>query len=465
MAERVGGDVVGELRARLGSARVVDDPDVVAAYRHDQAALTAASAGQALAVVRAASVDDVVAVLEVATASCTPVVTRGAGTGLAGGANAIDGCIVLSMAAMDEILEIDSAQRTATVQAGVLNADLAAAAARVGLWYPPDPASRAISTIGGNVATNAGGSCCLKYGVTGDHVAGLKAVLADGTVIRTGARTRKDVAGFDLTRLLVGSEGALAVVVEATLRLRPAPAPPSTLVAFFATLGAAGDAVVGIERVAEPSLLELMDRTTIGAVEAMTHMGLDTDAAALLVVQSDSVAAADEIDRCARACTAAGATYLAQTADPEEGEQFLAARRAALPALERLGTTLLDDIAVPKPLLTAMLDRISQAAGRRGVVVGTFGHAGDGNLHPTLVFDAGEPSSVAAARLAFDDIVHAALDLGGTVTGEHGVGSLKLPYLDAMLGPAEQALMARIKSAFDPHQILNPGRAITTPRP
>ena len=455
-------DVVGELRARVGPGRVVDDPDVVESYRHDQAALTSASAGRARAVVRAASVDDVVAVLQVATATDTPVVTRGAGTGLAGGANAVDGCIVLSTAAMDAILEIDPAARTATVEAGVLNADLAAAVARVGLWYPPDPASRAISTIGGNIATNAGGSCCLKYGVTGDHVAGLKAVLADGTVIRTGARTRKNVAGFDLTRLLVGSEGALAVVVEATLRLRPAPLPPSTLVAFFATLAAAGDAVVGMEGVAEPSLLELMDRTTIGAVEAMTHMGLDTDAAALLLVQADSVAAADEISRCAAACDAAGASYLAQTADPEEGEQFLAARRSALPALERLGTVLLDDVAVPKPALTTMLGRIDAVAEHRGVVVGTFGHAGDGNLHPTLVLDASSPSSVADARLAFDDIVQAAVDLGGTITGEHGVGSLKLPYLAAMLGPAESGLMARIKGAFDPDGLLNPGRAIPT---
>jgi D-lactate dehydrogenase (cytochrome)/glycolate oxidase len=449
------GGVVAELRARLGAHAVVDDPDVVPTYSRDHAALT--PAGRALAVVRATSIDDIVAVLQVASASRTPVVTRGAGTGLAGGANALDGCIVLSTAGMDRILGIDRAQRTATVQCGVLNADLAAAAAAAGLWYPPDPASRAISTIGGNIATNAGGSCCLKYGVTGDHVAALTAVLADGTVVRTGAVTRKNVAGFDLTRLLVGSEGALAVVAEATVRLRPAPRPPATLVAFFATLAAAGDAVVAIERVAEPSMLELMDRTTVGAVEAMTRMGLDTGAAALLVVQADSASAAAEIDRCADACVDAGATYCARTSDPEEGEQFLAARRAALPALEKLGTTLLDDIAVPKPAITAMLDRIATIAERHGVVVGTFGHAGDGNLHPTLVFD---PADEAPARAAFDAIVHAALELGGTVSGEHGVGSLKVPYLDAMLGTAERQLMARIKAAFDPQGILNPGRGI-----
>jgi D-lactate dehydrogenase (cytochrome)/glycolate oxidase len=451
-------DVVGALRERVGHRPVVDDPDVVAAYRHDHAAL--AGAGRALAVVRASSIDEVVAVLEVASATSTPVVTRGAGTGLAGGANALDGCIVLSTAGMDRILEIDVAQRTATVQCGVLNADLAAAAARVGLWYPPDPASRAISTIGGNIATNAGGSCCLKYGVTGDHVAALRAVLADGTVIRTGATTRKNVAGFDLTRLLVGSEGALAVIVEATVRLRPAPRPPSTLVAFFPTLEATGRAVVGIEQVAEPSMLELMDRTTVGAVEAMTRMGLDTDAAALLIVQSDSPNAAEEIGRCAKACAAAGATYVAQTSDPDEGEQLLAARRGALPALERLGATLLDDIAVPKPSIPAMLDRIERIAVRHDVVVGTFGHAGDGNLHPTLVFDAADPASVATARRAFDDIVHAAIELCGTVTGEHGVGSLKIPYLDDMVGEVEHRLMARVKAAFDPHGILNPGRGI-----
>jgi D-lactate dehydrogenase (cytochrome)/glycolate oxidase len=453
-----GTGVVGtaaELVERLGPAVVVD-PDVLASFRRDHAALV--PAGRPAAAVRARSVQDVVTTLRVASDHDTPVVTRGAGTGLSGGANAIDGCVVLSTAAMNRIVDVDVATRTATAECGVLNADLAAAAAEHGLWYPPDPASRAISTIGGNIATNAGGSCCLKYGVTGDHVAALTAVLADGTVIRTGARTRKNVAGLDLMRLLVGSEGTLAVVVEATVRLRAAPSPPSTLVAFFADPEAAARAIVDIERVAEPSLLELMDRTTIAAVEDMTRMGLDTEAGALLLAQSDGAGAADDAGRCAAACEAAGATYVAHTADPSEGEMFLEARRLALPALERQGTTLLDDVAVPKPAIPAMLAAVGAAARRHGVVVGTFGHAGDGNLHPTIAYDPADPESVLAARLAFDDIVAAAVSLGGTITGEHGVGLLKLPHVGAVVGTAERDLMARVKQAFDPAGILNPGK-------
>jgi D-lactate dehydrogenase (cytochrome)/glycolate oxidase len=437
---------------------VVVDPDLLESYRRDRATL--APAGRPEVAVRALSLEDVVATLQVAGEHGVPVVTRGAGSGLSGGANALDGCIVLSTAEMTTILDIDPLQRTATVQCGVLTGDLGTAVAQLGLHYPPDPASRAFSTIGGNIATNAGGGCCLKYGVTGDHIAALTAVLADGTVIRTGALPRKNVAGYDLTRLLVGSEGTLAVIVEATLRLRPALAPPATLVAFFDTPSTAGDAVVALEQQAEPSLLELMDRTTIGAVEELTKMGLDTTAGALLLVQSDTHDSAEEILRFAAACESAGATYVAHTSDPLEGEQLLNARRMALPALERRGTTLLDDVAVPKPAIPAMLDAIASIADRYGIVVGTFGHAGDGNLHPTIVFDAADPGSRAVAAAAFDDILAAALELGGTITGEHGVGVLKQPYLAGMLGTPERALMARVKSAFDPAGLLNPGRAI-----
>jgi len=452
------GAVTDELVRRIGAEKVILDADLLVAYRRDQAALV--PAGQPVAAVRATSLEDVVATLQVASEHGVTVVTRGAGSGLSGGANALDGCVVLSTAAMTQILDINPAQRTATVQCGVLTGDLGNAVARHGLHYPPDPASRAFSTIGGNIATNAGGGCCLKYGVTGDHVAALTAVLADGSVLRTGGLPRKNVAGYDLTRLLVGSEGTLAVIVEATVRLRPAPEAPSTLVAFFATPAAAGEAVVALEQVAEPSLLELMDRTTIGAVEALTQMGLDTTAGALLVVQSDARDSAQEIERCSSACLAAGATDVTHTSDPAEGEQLLHARRMALPALERLGTTMLDDVAVPKPAIPAMLAAIARIAAQHDVVVGTFGHAGDGNLHPTIVFEATDPGSRAAAQRAFDDILAAAVELGGTITGEHGVGALKQPYLSAMLGPVERALMSRVKAAFDPAGVLNPGRGI-----
>lgn len=438
--------------------RVVLDPDVLAGLSVDRAAL--APAGRARALVRARSTDDVVTALRWATEHRVPVVPRGAGTGLAGGANAVDGCLLLSLAGLDRVLEVDVAGRTATAQAGVLTADLDAAAAAHGLWYPPDPASRAISTIGGNVATNAGGSCCLKYGVTGDSVAGLTAVLADGTVVRTGSRTRKDVAGLDLTRLLVGSEGTLAVVVEVTVRLRPRPRPPATVVACFADLDAAAAALVAVTAVAEPALLELMDATTVRAVEQLTRTGLDVGDGALLLLQCDGADAADEAQRCAAACERAGASYVAHTADPAEGEALLEARRAAYPALERLGTTLLDDVCVPVPQVPALVRAVEAVAARTGLVIGTFGHAGDGNLHPTVVHDATDPAQVEAARRAFDGIVEAALALGGTVTGEHGVGLLKQPWLARQLGPDERALMARVKAAFDPYGLLNPGKAL-----
>lgn len=444
------------LRAAL-PGRVIDDPDAMVGYRRDQCLL--AEAGMPIAVVRATSVDDVRTTLVLASAHHTPVVTRGAGTGLAGGANAVDGGIVLSVAGLDQIVRIDVPGRTATVQPGVLNGDLDAAARRHRLWYPPDPGSKAISTIGGNLATNAGGMCCAKYGVTADHVAALTAVLADGRLIHTGPSTRKNVAGLDLTRLLVGSEGTLAVIVEATLRLRPLPSATATVVAAFPSTQQAIDAVLEIAAVADPAVVELMDRTCIRAVNRLTRMGLDEDAGALLLVQCDGVAAADEAVTCANLAEASGATEVLHTDDSAEGQQFMQARRVALTALERMGTTLLDDVAVQVPTLPRLLAAIDRSAAEHGVVIGTFGHAADGNLHPTIVYDAAEPGAADRARAAFDDIVAATLRLGGTISGEHGIGVLKTPYLDAQLGAAERELMRGIKAAFDPDGILNPGRA------
>jgi glycolate oxidase subunit GlcD len=444
-----------DLRAALPGVKVVDDPDLLLAVERDHAPL--APAGRAAALVRARDVEQVAACLRFANDRHIPVVTRAAGTGLAGGANAIDGCIVLSVLEMDRIVAIDPLARTATVEPGVLNARLAAAASEHGLYYAPDPASREISTIGGNIATNAGGSCCLKYGVTGDHVASLVAVLADGTRIRAGVPTRKDVAGLDLKRLLIGSEGTLAVIVEATVRLLPKPPAAATLACFFSTLDDAAAAIVELDT--QPlSLLELMDQTTVRAVERMAGMQLDTDAAAMLLLQSDASDADAVIDTCARICARHGARDLVRSDDPDEARALLSARRMALPALERLGTTLLDDLAVPKPVLAAMFEAAAQTATRHGLTIGTFGHAGDGNLHPTIVFDAGDPRSCAAAQLAFDELIAAALALGGSLSGEHGIGSLKQRHVAGAIGSAEQALMRRIKAAFDPRGILNPGK-------
>ena len=434
------------------------DPDVVASFSHDQAPL--APAGTASALVRARMAEDVTAVLAFANARDIPVVTRGAGTGLAGGANAVDGCIVLSVAAMNRIVKIDPGTRTAVVEPGVLNADLVREANALGLHYAPDPASREISTLGGNIATNAGGSCCLKYGDTGDHVASLKVALADGTIIDTGKITDKNVAGLDLTRLFVGSEGTLGVVLEATVRLLRKPLPPSTLVAFFSTVEAAARAIVAMDAQHDLSLLEVMDNTTLRAVDAMTRMDLDLDAAAFVLVQSDSSFADATMAACEAICEAHAARTVLRSSDAEESKHLVMARRMALPALEKLGTTLLDDVAVPKPALPEMFARIAEIGARQNVVIGTFGHAGDGNLHPTIVFRHDDEASKSAALRAFDEILEAAMSLGGTIAGEHGIGSLKQRYMTRMVGVREQQLMRGIKAVFDPRGIMNPGKGM-----
>jgi glycolate oxidase len=402
----------------------------------------------------------VVTTLRVANDRRIPVVTRAAGTGLAGGANAIDGCVLLSVLALDRIIRIDEATRTAVVEPGVLNGTLAKEAAARGLYYAPDPSSRDISTIGGNIATNAGGACCLKYGVTGDHVAALEVVLADGSRIRTGGLARKNVAGFDLTRLLVGSEGTLGVIVQATMRLLRAPDPPGTLLAFFDTLDDAASAIVAMDASTDLSLLEVMDQVTVQAVEDLTHMDLDTTAAACVLAQSDARDAPAMIARAEAICHEHRAKSVLATADVEEGRLLVTARRMALPALEKKGMTLLDDVAVPKPAIPAMIAKIRAIGEAHRLVIGTFGHAGDGNLHPTIVFDHASPESTRAAYAAFDEIVKSAIALGGSITGEHGVGSLKPSYLSAMLGETERSLMQRVKAAFDPRGTLNPGKAI-----
>jgi glycolate oxidase len=386
-------------------------------------------------------------------------VPRGAGTGLSGAATAADGCVVVSFERLNRVLLVDEASMLATVQPGLLNAQLKAAVSAYGLWYPPDPSSFDISTIGGNVATNAGGLCCVKYGVTGDYVLGLEAVLADGSVIRTGGRTRKDVAGYDLTRLLVGSEGTLALITEITVRLRRAPPPSRTLVAMFDTLEASGRAASSIVRSVDASLLEIMDRATLRAVEDHAHLELDTNAGAMLIAQSDT-AGSGELEQIAAACTAAGSSTIALAENDNESRLLLTARRLAYPALERLGDVLVDDVAVPLARLAEMFRRIERVAAESGAMVATVAHAGDGNLHPLVVFNRADPADEARALQTFDALMTHALELGGTITGEHGIGTLKRGFLARQLGPTSLALQHRVKAAFDPLGILNPGKVL-----
>ncbi len=451
-----GAGIVAELIAALPDAAVIGNADTMDAYRWDRA--NDPDAGMPLAVVRATSTEDVQAVVRIAASHGIPIVPRGAGSGLSGGSSAVAGGIVLSLDRMRDV-RIDVGTRMATVQPGAFNAEVKAAAATHGLWYPPDPSSYEFCSIGGNVATNAGGLCCVKYGVTTDYVLGMTVVLADGTAVRLGGPRVKDVAGLSLTKLFVGSEGTLGIITEVILRLIPAQPPPTTLVATFPTLSGATDAVIAITRAHRPSMLEFMDRTTIAAVEEATRMGLDLEAEAMLVIQSDDhpAAATVEIAAIERLCAENGAAACYATSDPDEGEAFVEARRQAIPAVERKGRLLLEDVGVPIPRLSELVLGIERIAAARDVPIAVIAHAGDGNTHPLIVYDPADDMQHERALVAYGEVMQLAMDLGGTITGEHGVGRLKRPWLADYLGPDVLELNLRIKNALDPQHILNPG--------
>lgn len=446
---------------------LLTDPDLLTSYGRDEADLC--DGGTPLAVARPSRTEEVAALVTIAARHGIPVVPQGARTGLAGGANAIDGALVISLTDMTEILDVDAANRTATAQAGVVNSDLRRAVAAHGLFYPPDPASRDSSTIGGNVATNAGGMCCVKYGVTTEYVLGLTVVLADGEILRCGRRTAKGVAGYDLTRLFVGSEGTLGIITEVTVRLRPATDTPLTLVAEFPSMRAAGAAVTAItEAGLAPSLLELLDQVHLQAIERYRPMGLNTGTEALLLGASDTGPnAPSDVEALASRCRAAGASEVYVASDAMEAEALLSARRLAHPSMERLaaesfpngrGGIIIDDIAVPRTHLVELIDGIAAIAAKYGVTIGVVGHAGDGNLHPNIVVDRADPASVLAGRSAFDDIMALGLSMGGTCTGEHGVGLLKRDWLAREVGPVGLRVHRAIKNALDPAGLLNPGK-------
>ncbi|MBN9606868.1 MAG: FAD-binding protein [Actinomycetales bacterium] len=469
--EQVGATALAELAAALGEA-LVRDPAALDLARADKSGHRASAAP--LALVEARSIDDVSATLRIANAHGIPVVPRGGGSGLAGGAIAGEGELVLSLRGMDRILEIDPVEQLAVVEAGVVNADLDAAARAQGLFFAPDPASRALATVGGNVATNAGGLACVAYGVTREAVLGLTVVLADGTVLETGRRTAKGVTGLDLTALMVGSEGTLGVVVRATVRLRRVPeGDPATVRAAFDGVGAAARAATAILAAGvAPAALELLDA---GSLEAIVELLGPVDAAglegagALLLVRTDGPDAAVRAEFAARVCADAGAS-VEVAADPAEGERLFAARRAFHPALEARGTVLIEDVAVPRSRLPEMFAALERIARETGIPIPTVAHAGDGNLHPNFVLPAPEPGAgdaggdaaevPAEVWAAADAVFRAALELGGTLTGEHGVGTLKRRWLADELGDDAVALQRRIKAAFDPNGILNPGKAI-----
>ncbi|MGH3520163.1 MAG: FAD-binding oxidoreductase [Haloechinothrix sp.] len=458
--------LVDRLRSELGPAAVLTDSDVTGSYARDMMPL--AEHGAPLAVVLPTDTERVQATVRACATAGVPIVPRGAGSGLTGAANAIDGCVVLVTTKLNEILEIDPANRLAVVQPGVVNLDFRDAVAKHGLFYPPDPSSYDWCTIGGNLATNAGGLCCVKYGVTTDAVLGLKVVLADGSLLKTGRRTVKGVAGYDLTKLFIGSEGTLGVITEATVNLRPLPQAPGTLVAGFTSTSAAGEAVARVVREGlVPSLMEIMDAASIKAAEEYlkTDIGAGSGCAALLLCQSDSggEVARRELTAIEQICVDCGADMTYATDDLAEGNMLLQARRVVLTALELYGTWLTDDVSVPRTRIAELITGCARISEEVGLRVAVVGHAGDGNMHPTIVYDPTSADEFARARRAFEDILAIGLSLGGTVTGEHGIGKIKREWLEREIGPVGMRVHRQIKAALDPDNLFNPGSMFAMP--
>ena len=453
-------DLVAKLTALLGSDVVRSDAVSLQAYSRDA---TPMFEGLPEVIVAPRNTNEVSKIVKFAHDTKTPIIARGAGSNLCAATVPLNGGIVMSMTNMNKVLEVSKSEMIAIVQPGVTNLDLDQLVEKEGLRFVPDPGSRNVSTIGGNVATSAGGLRGLKYGTTRNYILGLEAVLGTGEVIRTGGRLVKDVAGYDVTRLLVGSEGTLAVFTEITVALAPRPEASKYGVAYFEDLAAAAGAVEKIITAGIlPATLEFLDNTCLVAVEDFAHLGLDTKAGALLLFGDDgdlvsieqSVSKMAEIAKASQGCR--GVTL---AADIAAAEALLYARRCSLPALARLSSlSILEDIAVPRKSMAEVVNRIEAIGKKHGLRIGTFGHAGDGNLHPTIVLDKDDPREVSAAEAALAEIFALPLEFGGTITGEHGVGSAKLPYLEAKIGPANMQLQRSIKNVFDPAGILNPGR-------
>jgi len=457
MTTRTTHETVALLVQELGDAVSVD-PAALNATRADKSGHVAV--GTPLAIITARSIADVQATMRIATLTGTPVVTRGAGTGLAGGAIADDGEIVLSTLAMNRILEISADDELAVVEPGIINAELNAVLATKGLWFAPDPASKAISTVGGNIATNAGGLLCAKYGVTREAVTGLTVVLADGTLLELGHRTVKGVTGLDLTALFIGSEGTLGVIVGATLRLRRLPVgTAATIGAYFSSVEAAARAAAVITSSGlRPAVMELLDPGAMSGIS--DYLGIPHRAGSYLLVQHDGPGAIVEADAALAVITSLGGDAELST-DPVEAERLFAIRRAFHPAMEARGTVLIEDVCVPRSALPAMFQAISDIEVRFGVDIPTVAHAGDGNLHPNFVFtaDPDAPGEVPAnIWAAADEMFLAALRLGGTLTGEHGVGLLKKRWLGDELGGPQLELQRQVKGVFDPQGLLNPNK-------
>ncbi len=450
---------VTRLSEIVGNSNVLFRPEDLVPYSFDGTAVLRQLPG---AVVFPATTAEVAEVVRFARSTGTPVVTRGSGTGLSGGSVPSEDCIVLCLVRMDTILQVDPRNLTLRAQAGAVTLKIDEAAAEHGLFYPPDPGSMKISTIGGNVAENSGGLRGLKYGVTRDYVMGLEVVLADGRVVRLGNACVKDVAGYSMKDLFIGSEGTLGVVTEVLLKLLPRPAARRTMLAIYEHMEDAAETVSAIiaARII-PCTLEFLDQMTIRCVEAFAKIGLPTDCAALLLMETDGHPAAvfDEATQMESIAKAHGAREVKVAASTDEAMKLATARRSAFSALARMRpTTILEDVTVPRSELARMVAYIAETAARHHLQVGTFGHMGDGNLHPTFLTDERDSEEMRRVHLALDEIVAKTLELGGTITGEHGVGLAKKPWLRQQLGEASHDLMKQVRQALDPKGLLNPGK-------
>jgi glycolate oxidase len=439
----------------LGSdASLISDPDITASYSRDQAPFATAAAPFAVLLSRSAS--EISIALKYANENSIPVVTRGAGSGLSGGANSTADSLVISLEKMNQIIEIDSANQIARVQAGVINLDLDTAAMEFGLAYLPDPASRDWSSLGGNAATNAGGMCCVKYGVTGAHVRAMQVVLASGEIIELGKATKKSVTTYDLLHLFIGSEGTLGIITELTLNLEIRPAAPSTLIATFPSVSKAAAAAVALRQY-RPSMLEIVDQTTLKAVEAWHPLGFEV-AGSVLIMQLDENHSLCEaaLETCKQFDLIDGV----YSDDPADATDLIRVRKLAYPALERMGATLLDDVALPITKIAEFVERVEKLSKKVNLTIGIFGHAGDGNMHPTIVHDHGDLAAAERAQQAFGQIVEIAQSLGGTASGEHGIGSIKPGFVTKEISKTVIDLQRAVKKVFDPNSILNPGKKI-----
>ena len=448
--------LIEALRAQLGDRVSTTD----AVRDHHSHAESWHAPARPDAVVFPLSTDEVAAVARLCHAHQVPMIPFGMGSGMEGHVNAVRGGVSIDTTRMTRLLRLSADDLDVTVEAGLTRKGLEHHLKNTGLMFPIDPGADA--TLGGMAATRASGTTAVRYGTMRDNVLGLTVVLADGRVIRTGTRARKSSSGYDLTRLFVGSEGTLGIITEVTLRLLPPQHAGSTVVASFDSVEAAASSVVAITNRIRPSMLEFMDSASINAVEDKLKMGLDRGAAAMMIAASDDRGAAGAEDAAfmARAFTDAGAKECFSTDDPVEGEAFVAARRYAIPAVEAKGSLLLEDVGVPLPRLADLVGGVAKIAAEAGLTIAVVAHAGDGNTHPLIVYDPSDAAMTARAEKAFGDIMDLAISLGGTITGEHGVGRLKKPWLAGQLGPEAMELNRRIKKALDPDGILNPGAVV-----